>query len=166
MDSSYEHTQKGGWAYYFVGAMSVLTVVVFLVIMAIAPRESADDKSGHILIAVVGILACGPMFWATMLMSSLTVKIEGDYLVLVFGKGAFRKRFRLNEIVSAKAVKNTFSQGWGIHMCKGGWLYNVAGLDGVEIAMVSGKTNRVGTDDPWGLATAIMEATGSVKDQA
>ena len=42
--------------------------------------------------------------------------------------------------------------GWGIRWIPGGWLWNVSGLDGVELALVSGRRFRIGTDEPEQLA--------------
>ena len=36
------------------------------------------------------------------------------------------------------------------------WIYNVAGLDAVEIKLRNGKTYRVGTDEPKKLEQAIL----------
>jgi len=38
------------------------------------------------------------------------------------------------------------------------WLWNISGLDGVELALVSGRRFRIGTDEPKQLAAAIQGA--------
>ena len=38
------------------------------------------------------------------------------------------------------------------------WLYNVSGLDAVEIVRISGKKFRVGTDEPRALVAALKAA--------
>jgi hypothetical protein len=45
--------------------------------------------------------------------------------------------------------------GWGIRLTPRGWLFNVSGLDAVELTMTTGKHYRIGTYDPMGLARAI-----------
>ncbi len=88
--------------------------------------------------------------------SSLTVKIERGVLEIRFGIGMIRKRFPLREIESCRKVRNRWYYGWGIRLTPHGWLYNVSGLDAVEIRMKSGKKYRIGTDEPEELMTAIL----------
>ena len=54
-----------------------------------------------------------------------------------------------------RAVRNKWIYGWGIRRLPGGWMYNVWGLDAIELDLVSGKRFRIGTDDPDGLLAAI-----------
>ena len=90
---------------------------------------------------------------------SLNVVIDENYLRIKFGYGIFRKSFLLREIVSVEAVKNHWYYGWGIRV----WfwprmyIYNVSGFDAIEIKMKSGKTYRIGTDEPKKLETAVKQ---------
>lgn len=88
---------------------------------------------------------------------TLTVSIDGKYLKLKFGYGIFRKKFVLEEIVSVRIVRNCWYYGWGIRLWLWPrmWIYNVSGFDAVEIKTKSGKTYRIGTDEPTRLETAI-----------
>jgi hypothetical protein len=45
--------------------------------------------------------------------------------------------------------------GFGIRIGPGFWLYNVSGLDAVELRLRSDEVRRIGTDDPEGLAAAL-----------
>ena len=55
----------------------------------------------------------------------------------------------------ASPVQNKLWWGRGIHLTPGGWLYNVAGLESVEIVMRDGKRFRIGSDDADMLARAL-----------
>ena len=59
------------------------------------------------------------------------------------------------EIVGAEPVRNEWHYGWGIRFTAFGWLFNVSGLDAVELALDSGKRVRIGTDEPRRLAEAV-----------
>jgi len=48
--------------------------------------------------------------------------------------------------------------GFGIRMRPGFRLYNVSGLDAVELRLRSHDIRRIGTDDPQGLAGALKSA--------
>lgn len=92
-------------------------------------------------------------------LTSLTITIDEKYLRLKFGLGFLGRRFLLSDIRSATAVRNKWYYGWGIRF----WLwprmtiYNVAGLDAIEVVLRNGKIYRLGTNDPQGLETAIKK---------
>jgi hypothetical protein len=123
-------------------------------VMAIAVVIAA--LSGQRL-AVFVPLAAGALVLAlvTLCFSSLTVEVGADDLVWFFGRGIWRKRIARADIASAAAVRNPWSYGFGIHRTPRGWLYNVGGLDAVEIALASGRTLRIGSDEPDVLAQAL-----------
>jgi hypothetical protein len=58
------------------------------------------------------------------------------------------------------AVTNPWYYGWGIRWTPKGPLYNVSGFEAVEIRMLSGKSFRIGTDEPDLLRQAIDKAIG------
>jgi len=90
---------------------------------------------------------------------SLEVLIDEEYLRIKFGYGIFKKKFILKEIVSVRSVKNHWYYGWGIkhRSVPPMWIYNVSGLDAVEIKTINGKIYRIGTDDQENLKAAIMQ---------
>ncbi len=92
--------------------------------------------------------------------TTLNVMINKNYLKIKFGYGIFRKKFSLQEITSAKAVKNHWYYGWGIRwwLWPKMWIYNVSGFDAVEIKMKNNKIFRIGTDEPQVLESAIKQA--------
>jgi hypothetical protein len=69
-----------------------------------------------------------------------------------------RKRFTLDSIKEARAVRNKWYYGWGIRRAPNAWLYNVSGLDSVEIELKNGKAYRIGTDQPEVLLKEIEKA--------
>ncbi|MDO8591084.1 MAG: hypothetical protein Q7R65_03860, partial [bacterium] len=91
--------------------------------------------------------------------ATLTVSIDENYIRVKFGYGIFRKKFPLNEIISAKTVKNHWYFGWGIRLWLWPymWIYNVSGFGAVEIIMKNVKIYRIGTDVPVELETAIKQ---------
>ena len=85
----------------------------------------------------------------------LTVEIKEGFLHVRFGIGLIRKKFKLLDIVAVNVITNKWYYGWGIRMLENGWLYNVSGLDAVEIKMNNGKIYRIGTDESEKLQAAI-----------
>jgi len=139
--NTYRHTQFG-----------TVNVVIAIAIMPLvflpAWVAGAAPVAWLILLFLLGVLA---------LFYNLTVEIDAEYLRISFGIGLIRKRFPLDQIDSCLPVRNSWIYGWGIRLTHRGWLYNVSGLDAVELKMKSGKTCRIGTDEPEVLAAALRE---------
>ncbi|MCK4524197.1 hypothetical protein KAU15_04650 [candidate division WOR-3 bacterium] len=103
-------------------------------------------------IAVFWLLVlCVPLF------ATLTVVINEKFLEARFGIGLIKKKFEIKDIKSCTIVKNHWWNGWGIRKIYKGWLFNVSGLDAVELVMKNGHVYRVGTDDPEELSKAIQK---------
>ena len=51
--------------------------------------------------------------------------------------------------------------GFGIRYVFDGWMWNVSGLDAVQLTLPDGKHFRIGTDEPKALEAAINQAIGS-----
>ena len=105
-----------------------------------------------IAIAVLVVLAV-----ALVLFPSLTVVIREEELLVQFGPGVIRKRFKLNEIASCQAVKNPWYYGWGIRSTPDGMLFRVSGFHAVQINLITGKKYLIGTDAPQELEEAIRQ---------
>ncbi len=140
---TYKHTQIG---YLTIFALLV-TVLLFGVIFTQAGFDSVNFATMLFILFLVASFV------------SLKVTIDKKHLRIKFGYGIFKKHFALKEIISARIVKNHWYYGWGIRL----WLwprmciYNVSGFDAVEIKMKSGKTYRIGTDEPKELKRAITQ---------
>ena len=78
--------------------------------------------------------------------------------MLHFGIGVFGKSFATKEVRRASIVRNHWYYGWGIRYTPHGWLFNVAGLNAVEIELHTGRKYRIGTDQPQQLHDAINAA--------
>lgn len=149
----YKHTQIG-----------YLMVVILLVVLgmfswirftALAEPVSYDSGTNLFVSLIMALILFTLASFAT-----LTVAIDDKYLRVKFGYGLFKKKFLLNEVVSASTVKNRWYYGWGIRLWLWPkiWIYNISGFDAVEITMKNGKIYRLGTDDPAGLETAINKS--------
>ncbi|HEY88311.1 MAG TPA: hypothetical protein G4N98_01070 [Thermoflexia bacterium] len=134
----YRHTQFNYWmSALLLGTSGVLAVLAFV--------EGLLLYVGVLLLLLVTLF----LFYA------LTVQVEADSLEFWFGTGLIRKQLPLKEIVHAQIVRNPWYYGWGIHLTPHGWLYNIAGLQAIELELHSGKKVRLGTDEPEQLLAAL-----------
>jgi hypothetical protein len=131
-------------------------------------RVLVYGMSAMVLLLGLAGFALGTLRWmlppmvllalAALLFGWLRTEIRGGMLHCRFGPGLFHKRFPLREIESVRPVRNSWIWGWGIRYTPHGWLYNVSGLDGVELTLSNGRRARVGTDRPEELVRALEQA--------
>jgi hypothetical protein len=88
---------------------------------------------------------------------ALTVNVDTTSVNFHFGDGLISKSIPLADIKAAKAIRTTPVQGWGIHWIGKGWLYNIYGLDAVDIELKGGKHVFLGTDQPQELTAVINQ---------
>lgn len=98
-----------------------------------------------------------------ILFSTLTVTVRDGAMDVFFGPGLIRRRIPLRRIREVRVVKTPWYYGWGIRLIPTGWLWNVSGLDGVEVQFVDGHRFRVGSDEPNRLAEALVREMRAVE---
>ena len=140
----YEHHQAG--------KLRALCFLYLLVIVMTLWLFGSD-------MAVVGIVSTllggGAVAIVTLSFSRLAVIVDTDMVRLAFGFGFPRKRIARADIISHEVVRNSWLLGFGIRWIKGGRMWNVWGLDAVELVLANGKTFRIGTDEPEKLDAAL-----------
>ncbi|MFA4941339.1 MAG: hypothetical protein WC582_01920 [Patescibacteria group bacterium] len=154
--TSYKHAQIG----YLMLVVTLIVLVFFTWVYITARAEPPSVDSGTNLL-VTAVMALILFILASFTM--LTVSIDENYLRIKFGYGVFQKKFPLNEIISATSVKNHWYYGWGttFWLWPKMWIYNISGLDAVEVVMRNGVVYRIGTDDQGGLENAIRRTINS-----
>ena len=98
--------------------------------------------------------------------STLTVIVREGSMDVFFGPGVIRRRIPLRRIREVRVVRNPWYYGWGIRLTPTGWLWNVSGLDGVEVQFDDGHCFRVGSDEPNRLAEALLREMRGVERTA
>lgn len=150
---NYKHTQIG--YLMLVVTLAVLVLFAWAHITALAEPPSYDSGPNF---AITTIMVLILFILASFI--SLQVIIDEKYLQIKFGYGIYQKRFLLDDVMSATAVKNHWYYGWGIRgwLWPKMWIYNVSGFDAVEIKLKNGKTYRIGTDEPKELEKAVLQS--------
>jgi hypothetical protein len=141
MAMQYHHTQRG-----------TLTIVVCLLLAALDAVMMWRSGQWPLAAVLILLLAVAAVF------SSLTVEVSDNELRWHFGPALWAYRVPLSEIQTVAAVRNHWWNGFGIRIGTGFRLYNVSGLDAVELRLKSSDVRRIGTDDPQGLAQALKSA--------
>lgn len=141
----YQHEQRG----LVILAASGLGVALSLVLATTVEASAARLT----LLFVAAILAV-----CAFLFSSLTIELSESSLSWRFGPGLLRKEVASAEISNAVVTKTRVIHGWGVHLTRNGWLYNVSGFGAVRVTLRSGKTFLLGSDEPEQLYSALKRA--------
>jgi hypothetical protein len=154
MDSaprSYAHVQVGTTILFSLVAAAIITVAS----LTFATRTVGGIRALPApALAAVGV-ALVALIGAAVVFSRLDIRVESGELSWRFGLGLLEHRIPLSDIVSANVVTNPIWAGYGVRRLPGGWLYNVAGRQAVELQLRDGRRVRVGSDEPDALAQAI-----------
>lgn len=118
------------WVFYIVAGF----------IIVLSAISKADPTASALLTAV--------MAFVLLLFYKLTIKVNYSYIAFSFGIGLIRRKYRLQDITSCRAVKY-FPLGWGVRFRPGVTIYNVSGNKAIELKL-KGKKRKIwiGTDNP------------------
>lgn len=128
----YRHTQMAGW------------VIIAPIGLAILATGYFGFFESHIFCLAL----CLFFLIILTLFFSLRVIVDKHSVRIIFGAGIIRKRIRLSGVQSCRPVRSKWYYGWGIRIIPGGMLYNISGLDAVELIMANGHKYRIGTNEP------------------
>ena len=137
--TAYQHTQIGKAILYplLAGACFGFAVAMFSPVLRIA------------IVPAIALILTALLFW------KLTVTVDEKSLRASFGPGFIYKQVPISEVEDCEPMRVRFWHGWGIHLTRNGWLYNVSGHDAVIITLRNGRRFCVGTDEPQELQVAI-----------
>jgi len=147
MNERYRHTQI---AWTLIVLIAAVVLAELAIVTFSAPQGTLSLALSGAVVAVAAVMLA--------LFSTLTVVVDDRALRLWFGFGSLRREVMLADVTAARRVRNHWHAGWGVRVVPGGRLYNVGGLDAVELEMDTGRVVRVGTDQPDALLAAVKAA--------
>ena len=139
----YQHTQ---WGY--------TAIPTFLFFAVMVPMTATDDESSTLFTAAMVVFTI-VLLGVVLLFSRLEVTVSDGRIVAAFGFGRPHREIELTDVTSVRQLHNSWMQGWGVRKISDGWMYNVWGLDAVEVELASDKVFRIGTNDPENLLAVI-----------
>ena len=148
----YEHTQRGGVI------LITLSATALVMLLALTWAGKSEPVVLPVFLIVFGIMAL-----VAFLFGSLTVEVNRETLIARMGPGLIRKTFAVADVAGAAAVRNRWFYGFGVRRTPQAWMFNVSGLDAVELTLKNGSRFRIGTDEPEQLLRAVERALSSYK---
>ncbi len=130
---SYHHVQ---W-----GRTWLLFLPLFLAVVI------STSLSGSLTLTLSTLGFTLAVFFVLVYFQRLEVVIADDEISAAFGFGKPRRSYGMAEISDVSLVRTPWWYGFGVRKIPHGWMYNVWGLDGVELELEDGRIFRIGTDD-------------------
>lgn len=127
-------------------------VVLILGLLAVLGRTPL--VIGLLLGMLVLMLLLGVTF------GTLTIDVNPRRVRGWFGPGWIWREIPVDQISRVSVVENRWYWGWGIRRTPHGWMFNIDGLEAVELELSNGKKFRFGSEEPQTLAIAIKKALG------
>lgn len=113
----YQHRQSPIWPRVMLLVLLLLALIFLIVGSMLA------------LVFIPGILMCVVYY------SSLMVEVDAQDVRLFFGRGIIRRTIPRQKIAQAEQVRNSWWYGWGIRLTPHGWMWNISGLDAVDLTL-------------------------------
>ena len=142
---SYKEFQFAWWILILI---PLWIAVVLLTEDRIESQNSTSiDLPVTIIFGLIGLLFYG-----------MKTHVNESKITIAFGIGLVRKSIDLSNVQSVESVRNKWYYGWGIRVIPNGWMYNIAGLQAVEI-MRKDKNSvfRIGSKHPEVLRKVISD---------
>jgi hypothetical protein len=147
------YTQSGKFSIIVFVPMLILSLVLLFIF------GFEDLELGGILV----FLAITFLF-SILTFYKLTISIDINSLSFKLGVGLVSKKLKVTDIKSCRPVKNSWLYGIGIKLIPGGWLYNVSGLEAIELSFKNRNSKiRIGTNQPEEIANLINKLVKTYK---
>ena len=146
---TYARTQS--YPQLLVGFISLFAIVMYSMSVFVM---RAEDGSGWLAIFI--LVWTSIVYLALLNFSRLTVAVTAGTISLKWRLGWPNKTIDRLTIAEAAPRRNAWWVGFGIRKVSHGWMWNVWGLDAVNLVLNDGRHFRIGTDDPEGLTTALQ----------
>ena len=126
-----------------VSTLVILGIVALLVVWL----DTNDTRAALVILGLVLVL-----FY------KLDVQVTEQTVKFKFGIGLIQRSIPLDQVIDAKAVKNSLWSGWGIRVGPSFTLYNVSGFDAIELTLKGKRRKvRIGTGVPEKLSQYINQ---------
>ena len=138
-------------------SVAIILPILFLCIYLAykIPSQAVGEAFPLIAVAIV-------IFFSLLTFYRITILVDDTFVTFSLGIGLIKKSYRLTDIKSCYPVRNFPLTGFGIRKIPNGWLYNVSGLDAVELSFYNrNSVVRIGTNKPYEVAEVINGLLGN-----
>lgn len=135
---TYDHTQMGWIVIISLGA----TLMVFTLQFVLGLGSPRTSLMGYLSISGLTLLIASLFY-------KLRVIVDTGGIHLIYGIGLIKFTIKPDHVKSVRIVRNSWYYGLGIRIIPKGRLYNIHGLEAVEIIYEDGREKmvRIGSDE-------------------
>ena len=146
------------------GTFSVIVMLpIFIFSLIMLFMKGLDN---FVMGAIFGVLALSLLI-CLLIFYKITIYINETYISFKLGIGLVSKKYLIADIKSCKPVKNEPLFGIGIKIIPNGMLYNVSGLQAIELTFKNRKSKiRIGTNQPEEIASIINKMIENEKSES
>ena len=107
------------------------------------------NQWGNNPISYPGLLIISLLFIICLLLFfQMRTSVDNEKIRISYGIGLIKKIIDIHNIERIEIVRNKWYYGLGIRIIKNGWLYNIQGLNAIELKLKNSKSIiRIGTAD-------------------
>ncbi len=107
------------------------------------------NQWGNNPISYSGLLIMSLLFIICLLLFfQMRTSVDNEKIKISYGIGLIKKTIDIHNIERIEIVRNKWYYGLGIRIIKNGWLYNIHGLNAIELKLKNSKSIiRIGTAD-------------------
>lgn len=139
----------------------ILPIFIFSLIMLFMKGFDNFVMGAVFSVLAVSLLICLLIFY------KISIYINETYISFKLGIGLVSKKYLIADIKSCKPVKNEPLFGIGIKIIPNGMLYNVSGLQAIELTFKNRKSKiRIGTNQPEEIASTINKMIENEKSES
>ena len=139
----------------------MLPIFIFSLIMLFMKGFDNFVMGAVFSVLAVSLLICLLIFY------KISIYINETYISFKLGIGLVSKKYLIADIKSCKPVKNEPLFGIGIKIIPNGMLYNVSGLQAIELTFKNRKSKiRIGTNQPEEIASTINKMIENEKHES
>ena len=131
---------------------AVLARLYLILLLALVVGFLDPDTALPSLALTASILVAAVLFLG---LRSLMVTVTPSEVELAYSLGWPSKRIERSRILSVEPLEVPWWHGGGIHLISRGWLWNVWGIETVQLTFSDGSRLLIGTDDPEGLTSVL-----------
>ena len=120
--------------------LALLLIPAIILILFILEDNLRTDGLILILIVISVFVVSFLLFY------KLKVIVNDKFVIISFGIGLIRKKILIADLATVRKSRSKWYNGWGIKYLGNGWLYNIQGLNVIELSFIN-KNNiiRIGT---------------------
>lgn len=131
---------------------AVLAKLYLILLLALVVGFLDPDTALPSLALTTSILVTAVLFLG---FRSLMVTVTPSELELAYSLGWPSKRLERSRIVSVEPLEVPWWDDGGIGLISKGWMWNIWGIETVQLTFSDGRRLLIGTDDPEGLTSAL-----------